>query len=91
MSTQIASATPATRTRRSMRALAVSWLGPLTAVAGVAWAIVQPYRITLLDPVGQGFWWLAVQPPLLVIAAAAIFHFAVTPGVLRDLEADRPD
>ena len=37
-------------------ARAVSALGPVTALAGLVWALVQPYRITLLHPHGQGFW-----------------------------------
>lgn len=71
---------------RSPRVLAISALGPLTALAGLGWAIWQPYRITLLDPQGQGFWWLFVQPPLFVILVGALFHFVVAPGLLRDLE-----
>jgi hypothetical protein len=67
-------------------ALLVSLLGPLTALVGVVWAIVQPYRITLLHPHGESFWWLAVEPPLLVIAAAAAFHFLVARPLVRDLE-----
>jgi hypothetical protein len=74
------------RTRPSRRWLAVSMLGPLTALAGVVWAIVQPYRITLLDPQGESFWYLAIQPPLLVILAGAVFHFWIVPGLLADLE-----
>jgi hypothetical protein len=74
------------RTRLSRRWLAVSLLGPLTALAGVVWAIVQPYRITLLDLGDTSFWYLAVQPPLLVVLAGALFHFWVVPGVLADLE-----
>lgn len=50
------------------------------------WAIVQPYRVTLLHPHGFGFWWLFVEPPLLVIAAGLFFHFVVVPGLLEDLE-----
>ena len=72
--------------RRSSRARAVSALGPLTATAGLAWALLQPYRITLLEPGGQGFWWLVVQPPLLVIAVGLLFHLVVVPGLLSDLE-----
>jgi hypothetical protein len=34
------------------------------------WAVAQPYRVTLLHPHGQGFWWLFVQPPLLVVLQA---------------------
>jgi hypothetical protein len=62
-------------------------LGPATALAGVVWALVQPYRITLLHPHGQGFWWLFVEPPLLVVAVGLFFHFVVLPGLLEDLEA----
>lgn len=69
-----------------MRARIVSALGPTTALGGVIWAIVQPYRVTLLHPHGFGFWWLFVEPPLLVIAAGLFFHFVVVPGLLEDLE-----
>jgi len=72
--------------QRTARARIVSALGPTTALAGVIWAIVQPYRITLLHPRGQGFWWLVVQPPLLVVAVGLLFNFVVLPGVLEDLE-----
>ena len=75
-----------TRARRTAVTRIVSGLGPLTALAGIVWAIVQPYRITLLHPVGEGFWWLLVEPPLLVIAVGLFFHFAVAPGVLEDLD-----
>ncbi len=40
---------------RTARARIVSALGPLTALAGVIWAIAQPYRITWLHPRGEGF------------------------------------
>ena len=60
-------------------------LGPLVALAGVGWAIVQPYRVTLLHPHGQGFWWLFVQPPLLVVLAGALFHVFVARGLIEDL------
>jgi hypothetical protein len=79
------------RTRSSRRWLAVSLLGPLTALAGVVWAILQPYRITLLDPQGETFWYLAVQPPLLVVLAGAVFHFWIVPGLLEDLERAEED
>jgi ABC-type polysaccharide/polyol phosphate export permease len=49
---------------------------------------VQPYRITLLHPHGQGFWWLVIEPPLLVIAAGVVFAFLVAPGVIEDLEEE---
>ena len=74
------------RIRHSWRNTAVSALGPLTALAGLVWALVQPYRITVLDPDKHSFWYLAVQPPLLVILVAVIFHFWVVPGLLADLE-----
>jgi len=72
--------------QRTARARFVSALGPLTVVAGVIWAIVQPYRLTILHPHGQGFWWLFVEPPLLVIAVGILFYFAIVPGLLVDLE-----
>jgi hypothetical protein len=72
---------------RTARARVVSALGPLTALAGAVWAIAQPYRLTILHPHGQGFWWLFVEPPLLVIAVGLLFYFAVVPGLLEDLEA----
>jgi hypothetical protein len=72
-------------THRTARARAVAALGPLTAVAGLAWAFVQPYRITLLHPRGQGFWWLFVEPPLWVIAVGILFALVVAPGLLEDL------
>ncbi len=70
------------------RAVLVSLLGPLTMLVGVVWAIAQPYRVTLLHPHGQGFWWLAVQPPLLVIAAGAAFHLLVARPLARDVEEE---
>jgi len=75
--------------QRTARARMVSALGPVTAVAGIVWAVAQPYRITLLHPRDEGFWWLFVQPPLLVILVGALFHFVVLPGLLADLEEER--
>jgi len=74
---------------RTARVRIVSALGPLTALVGVIWAIVQPDRITLLHPRGEGFWWLLVEPPLLVIAVGLLFYFVVLPGLLEDLEEAR--
>ena len=74
--------------RRTWRARIVSALGPATVLAGVAWTLWQPYRVTLLHPDGQSFWWLVVEPPLLVIAVGLVFHFLVVPGVLEDLEVE---
>jgi hypothetical protein len=75
-----------TRLRRSGRVLALLSLGPLTAIAGVVWTFVQPWRLTLLHPHGQGFWWLVVEPSLLVVAAAALFHLCVAKPLIRDLD-----
>ena len=75
--------------QRTLRARLVTALGPVTALAGLIWAIEQPYRITLLHPRGQGFWWLFVEPPLLVVAVGLFFYFVVLPGLLDDLEEPR--
>jgi hypothetical protein len=75
--------------RRSPRARAIGALGPLTVVGGVAWIVVQPYRITLFDLDGQGFWWLLVEPPLLVIAVGVVFHLLVARPLIEDLEQER--
>jgi amino acid transporter len=83
--TQYATELSRTRVRRSLRAIAVLSLAPLTMLAGVAWAFLQPWRVTLLHPHGQSFWWLAVQPPLLVIAAGVVFAF-IAAAIVRDLE-----
>ena len=74
--------------RRSARSRAVSALGPLTVAAGIVWALLQPYRVTLLHPRGESFWWLAVEPPLLVVTVGLLFHYAVLPGLLADLNEE---
>jgi hypothetical protein len=71
--------------RRSRRAAAVRALGPLVLLGGVAWALVQPYRLTFLHPGRHDFWSLVVEPPLLVMLVGALFHFVVLPGLLEDL------
>ncbi|HET7128529.1 MAG TPA: hypothetical protein VFJ93_05585 [Gaiellaceae bacterium] len=75
--------------QHDLRAYAISLLGPLVAAAGLVWAILQPHRITLLHPHGQGFWWLAVEPPLYVVAAGIIFTLVVARPLLADLERHR--
>jgi len=85
MSTQLLSERVAVR-HRTARARLISTLGPATMLGGVVWAFLQPYRVTLLHPSGQGFWWLAIEPPLLVIVAGIVFAFLVAPGVIEDLE-----
>jgi hypothetical protein len=87
MSTQELVSEHAAVRRRSSRAWAIAALGPATMLGGVAWAFLQPYRITLLHPRGQGFWWLVIEPPLLVVLAGVVFALLVAPGVLEDLEA----
>ena len=90
MNTQIASEVPRERSKsRSARVLALTAMGPLTVAAGVVWAVIQPERITLLHPRGEGFWWLVVEAPLLVVLVGALFHFLVLPGLLADLGEDR--
>ncbi|HMD12533.1 MAG TPA: hypothetical protein VKG90_09395, partial [Marmoricola sp.] len=73
---------------RTARVRIVAALGPLTMLGGVAWAFLQPYRLTILHPHGEGFWWLFVQPPLLVIAVGVVFSLLIAPGLIEDLEAE---
>jgi hypothetical protein len=68
------------------RARVVSLIGPGTAAGGVIWAILQPYRLTILHPRGQGFWWLVVEPPLLVALVGVVFTLVVARPLLADLE-----
>jgi hypothetical protein len=88
MSTQLVRELPADRPYTSSRVRAISLLGPLTVVAGIVWAIIQPYRLTLLHPRGQGFWWLVIEPPLLVMFAGVVFAIFVARPLLEDLEDD---
>ena len=88
MNAELVSELKAPLQRAATRARIVSALGPVTMLGGIVWALVQPYRITLLHPHGQGFWWLFVEPPLLVIAVGLFFYFAVVPGLLEDLEEE---
>jgi hypothetical protein len=85
--THIATSIPRARTR-SVRGRLINLLGPLTAVGGLLWALAQPYRITLLHPRGQGFWWLAIEPPLLVIGVGIVFWLVVARPLVADLEGD---
>ena len=72
--------------RTHARARVISLLGPLTAVGGFVWALLQPYRVTLLHPHGQGFWWLAIEPPILVVVVGLVFTRFVARPLLADLE-----
>jgi hypothetical protein len=76
---------------RSPRALCVLAIGPLTVLAGIVWALLQPYRITLLNPRGQGFWWLVVEPPLLVVLVGVLFAVVIAPGLVEDLEEQQEE
>ena len=91
MNAELASQLKARAIPRSGRARAVSAIGPLTVAGGLAWAFAQPYRITLLHPNGQGFWWLFVEPPLWVMLVGTLFALVVVPGILEDLEAEERD
>ena len=73
-------------TRRSARGVAVTAIGPLTVLAGLVWALLQPYRVAMLHPRGQGFWWLFVEPPVLVVLVGLLFSLWIAPGLLQDLE-----
>jgi hypothetical protein len=64
----------------------VSAIGPTVVAAGLIWAILQPYRVTLLHPRGQSFWWLVIEPPLLVMGAGIVFALLVARPLLVDLE-----
>jgi len=72
--------------RQSRRAVVVNLIGPLTMLGGVAWAFLQPYRLTFLHPHGQGSWWLLSEPPLYVIVVGLVFALVLAPGLLEDLE-----
>jgi hypothetical protein len=87
MSTQLISEAAGVRSRTA-KARLVAALGPLTMLAGVVWGFLQPYRITLLHPHGEGFWWLLVEPPLLVVGAGLVFALLLAPGLIEDLEAE---
>ena len=75
------------REARSLRARIVLAIGPATVLAGIAWAVIQPYRLTILHPHGQGFWWLVSEPPLYVVLAGIVFRLVVAPGLARDVDA----
>ena len=87
METPIVRHIPAEAVTRSTRARVVSLLGPTTVAAGLIWGILQPWRLTFLHPRGQGFWWLVIEPPVLVAVAGVIFAVVVARPLLTDLEA----
>ena len=71
---------------RSLRARVLLALGPATAFGGVVWAILQPWRLTLLHPHGQGLYWLLAEPPLYVVLVGIGFRLLLAPGIVADLE-----
>jgi hypothetical protein len=73
--------------RRSARVLAIEFLGPLTILGGVVWAIFQPYRIVFFDPAGKGLYDYLFQGPLLVVGVGLIFMLAIAPGLIDDLRS----
>ncbi len=87
MSTQLISERALARSR-SARARLVAVLGPATMLGGVVWGFLQPYRLTVLHPHGQGFWWLLVEPPLLAVGVGIAFALLIAPGLIEDLEDD---
>ncbi|MGH3065664.1 MAG: hypothetical protein ACRDOF_05105 [Gaiellaceae bacterium] len=98
MSSEIATSIPerAGRGRRRVarehvRVLTVQLLGPLTMIAGVVWAVAQPYRIVLLDPGGKGIYDFLFQPPLLVVVVGLVYAVAISPGLVEDLGLERDD
>jgi hypothetical protein len=91
MSTGLVSPVRERATQRTLRPLAIGAIGPLTVVAGLVWAVAQPYRLTLMHPRDEGFWDLLVQPPLLVAAVGVLFALLVAPGLLDDLERAERD
>lgn len=88
METQLVREQPADQVYTSTRARTVALLGPLTVVGGIIWAIVQPSRLTLLHPYHQGFWWLVIEAPLLVVFAGIAFAVFVARPLVAELEGD---
>jgi hypothetical protein len=86
MGSQLVTQMPVARPRTGLRTRALVVLGPLASLGGAVWAFAHPERITLLQPHGQGFWWLLIEPPLIVIAVGAFFAYAIARPLLADLE-----
>ena len=88
MENQVVTQVSLALSQEGVRARLIALLGPLTALVGVFWGIAQPYRITLLHPRGQGFWWILIEPPLLVIGVGLFFTYAIARPLLADLMED---
>jgi hypothetical protein len=89
MEYHVATQAAAVASRQGIRVRIISLLGPLVVVGGLVWAVIQPYRLTILHPYHQGFWWLAIEPPLLAIAAGVFFSVVVARPLLDDLMEGR--
>jgi uncharacterized membrane protein len=77
------------RTRTTtLRARLISSIGPLTALGGALWAVLQPDRITLLHPLSNSLWWLVVEPPIYVVLVGVLFQVLVARALLEDLRDD---
>ena len=87
METPIVQHLPASAVAHTARVRAVSLIGPTTIACGLIWGILQPHRLTILQPRGQSFWWLLLEPPLMVAAAGLVFALVVAKPLLADLEA----
>jgi hypothetical protein len=73
---------------RTLRARIVLGLGPATILAGIVWALIQPYRLIFLHPHGEGFWWLVGgESPLFVVLAGIAFWRVVAIPLAEDLES----
>ncbi|HEV8460360.1 MAG TPA: hypothetical protein VGQ38_06600 [Gaiellaceae bacterium] len=72
---------------RTTRVRIISLIGPTVIAGGLIWAMLQPYRLTILHPRDQGFWWLLLEPQLLVMLAGVAFILLVARPLLVDLEA----
>jgi uncharacterized membrane protein len=90
MSAELAHELKQTKARVPARARIVLALGPTTVLGGVVWALAQPWRLTLLHPHGQGFWWLFSEPPLYVVLVGVLFRLVVAPGIVADLAEQEP-
>jgi hypothetical protein len=77
--------------RRELRVLAVQLLGPLTVLAGVVWAVAQPYRVSLAHTAERSVYHVLVQGPLLVILVGLVYAVVVAPGLVRDLRERERD
>ena len=60
-------------------------------IAGVVWAVAQPYRLAFLDRDGKGVYDFLFQPPLLVVVVGLVYALAIAPGLVADLESEDYD